>query len=125
MNTMTKHDRITKHGENLLAIFPKAKYQDPVQLYRALRRIEMPARRHAERLCSDEWYCNHRVHGTDTPWHEVVDERLTQRLHDLLGSDRPWTNGDPRGYGLKVNLKDGETLHTDWGGYGILAPDFD
>lgn len=41
----------------------------------------------------------------------------------MLATDRVWFNGDPRGYALKVDLRDGETLHRDWGGYGIIAPD--
>jgi len=36
-----------------------------------------------------------------------------------------FVNDDPRGYALKIesdNLPEG--MHTDWGGYGILAPEF-
>ena len=38
-------------------------------------------------------------------------------------------NGDPRGYALKIDDKYQDRLHKvgihrDWGGYGIIAPDF-
>ena len=37
-----------------------------------------------------------------------------------------FVNGDARGYALKLKsefIKD-KTIHRDWGGYGIIAPDF-
>lgn len=37
-------------------------------------------------------------------------------------------NGDPRGYAIKIRdeyvREHGLSIHQDWGGYGIIAPDF-
>ena len=108
--------RVSKHGSDLLAIFPNATEQDPVRLCRKLRRIEAQGNYHAEQLCNSEHYCN----KVD---HESIGDRITQRVRTLLGSSRPWLNQDPRGYALKVDLAPDERLHKDWGGYGIIAPD--
>lgn len=107
---------IRKHGEQLLALFPDAAEQDPIKLCKRLRRLEGEAHRHAERICSDASYCN----GGGI---EGIPARIAQRVAKLLGSGRVWLNGDPRGYALKVDLRDGERLNTDWGGYGIIAPE--
>ena len=112
-----KTEQIHKHGTDLIALFPNAIETDPNKFYHRLRLIEKKAERHSEQLCSSEYYCNH----VD---HEAIHDRLTDRLHKLCGSDRPWLNQDPRGYALKIDLADGEHLYNDWGGYGIIAPDF-
>lgn len=130
---MTEKQRaaIQKHGEALLAIFPEATERDPVTLCKRLRRIEGSAHRHAERRCNE-----------DVPDRECerVKTLTANKLAALLGSgsDRIWLNGDPRGYALKVDLRKtpcgkslddtgchcpAERLHTDWGGYGIIAPE--
>lgn len=49
--------------------------------------------------------------------------RIERAVLKLLNTDRVWINGDPRGYALKVDLRPGESLHRDLGGYGIIAPD--
>ena len=115
---MNKHDKmyqkITKHGEQLNAIFNTG--LDPVTLSKKLRRIEVAAQRNAENLCN-------------IPDHPDERDKLKKRLFNLLGDSVPmFVNGDPRGYALKIdsdyvrehNLK----IQTDWGGYGILSPDF-
>lgn len=111
-----KSENVIKHGRELLALFPNANETDPARFYRRLRLIEKKAERHAEALCSSEYYCNH----VD---HEAIHDSLTNRLHKLCGSMRPWLNQDPRGYALKIDLTENERLYTDWGGYGILAPE--
>lgn len=59
-------------------------------------------------------------------------------VKSLFGGTLPkgfFINGDPRGYALKINSGNEagmvhhpeyipQGLHTDWGGYGILAPEF-
>jgi hypothetical protein len=52
MTTTLQLDAITKHGENLLAIFPNATERDPVQLCKKLRRLESQAEALAVRLCN-------------------------------------------------------------------------
>ena len=113
MNAKTK-EAVIKHGEDLLAIFPKAVERDPVKLCRKLRRIEVAAGNSA---CA---YCNGDI---DIEGWEMTQRNISKRVAALLGTDRVWINGDPRGYALKVDLGDGEDLHRDWGGYGIIAPD--
>ena len=115
MNT-TIEQRVIKHGKQLLAIFPDSIESDPVKLCRKLRRLERRGNEHAEKLCSDEHYCNE----VD---HEQIHDVILRAVQKLLHSPRPWLNQDPRGYALKVDLVGGEALHTDWGGYGIIAPD--
>jgi len=81
-----------------------------------LRRLEARAYRLAEFECGG------------VPWSipdpEQESRRILYLVQTLLHSERPWLNGDPRGYALKIDLLPGEHLHQDWGGYGILAPDF-
>jgi len=99
---------------NLLALFPDAQESDPVKLCKALRRWENRARALAERLCNED---------VPEEVREREHERCEEGANELLGTDRVWMNQDPRGYALKVDLKQGEHLHTDWGGYGIIAPE--
>lgn len=118
---MNKHDRmyerIRKHGENLLAIFPNVTEPDPVKLCKKLRRIEAEGERHALAMCNDAHYCS------DYDKLEQIADKIRDKANKLLGTNRIRLNQDPRGYALKVDLKPGEHLHTDWGGYGIIAPD--
>jgi hypothetical protein len=107
-------EQIKAHGENLLAIFPNATERDPLTLCKKLRRIEVRANRAA---CDA---CNHQA-GADA-W-EAKGNKARAEANAILGTDRVWVNGDPRGYALKVDLRDGENLRRDWGGYGIIAPE--
>jgi hypothetical protein len=119
---------IRRHGEQLNAIFHTG--LDPVTLCKKLRRIEGAATRITTDLCN----------GTiDQDKAEVLLSKIESRLVSVIGTILPYKlrenneraifiNRDPRGYALKIddeymrahNLK----LHTDWGGYGILAPEF-
>lgn len=119
------HARIVTHGQQLLAIFPGATERDPVKLCKALRRLEAKAAAIALRLCN----------GPEFPGgHDQVDslcDAILGKANALLGNESVpvFINRDPRGYTLKIsdiwmrcfNLK----LTTDWGGYGILAPEID
>lgn len=120
-------EAIKKHGEQLNAIFHTG--LDPVTLCKKLRRIEGAAHKLAEDAC------NHL--SMESEEFVIRESRIRKRLHDTL--DLKWNcelwhvgvtlNMDPRGYALKIddeymrthNLK----LHTDMGGYGVLAPEFD
>jgi len=116
MNQKQKmYQRIERHGLQLLAIFPDARETDPVKLCKKLRRIEAEGNRHGEAMCNSAEYC-----ATDT---ELAAHRIIEKVKRLLNSNRPWLNQDPRGYALKMDLEPTESLHKDWGGYGILAPD--
>ena len=113
-------ERITRHGENLLAIFPNATEQDPIKLCKRLRRWEAKATR------ATTAYCN-----GDVSECAVETSYIVQKVRALLGlkaSDkRVFVNQDPRGYALKIDdawtRDNAPALHRDWGGYGIIAPD--
>ena len=115
MNTQQRDD-IRKHGEDLLKLFPNATEQDPVDLCRKLRRLETRAHRLAEMECNGE---------IEDQASENEEIRILCGIQRLLTDrdGRVWLNGDPRGYALKIDLKDGERLYIDWGGYGIIAPE--
>lgn len=88
--------------------------------YIQLRRIENQGHRSAENLCNIPNY---------QETHEENTERLKRQLTKLLGDQVPvFFNGDPRGYCLKIPddyvRKHDLRIFTDWGGYGIIAPDF-
>lgn len=128
MNAKTL-EAITRHGNTLLAIFPDASEKDPVALCKKLRRIETRASRAAED------YCNGKIgsHGWTVAEERALDELIrlfVPQSSELLKAFH--INGDPRGYALKMDdawtrqynrTTTGDRLHTDWGGYGILAPD--
>lgn len=141
---------ITKHGQNLLAIFPKATKQEPVALCKALRRLEALAHAGATASCNGEV---HHVNGgyvfdfnaDENAW-DKFSEMVLRRVDKVLAftsSKVPvFVNGDARGYALKIQsewLADKQTdakqgppsaspywsLHRDMGGYGIIAPEID
>ena len=117
-------DQILRHGlalrrqfcNNDLSVFP-------TMLCKALRRIETKG----NRLATD--YCN--VEGFDPATLERHDKRTMKRLAELLPglpAEAIHLNHDPRGYYLKIDdkyIRDNKIeLYRDWGGYGIIAPEF-
>ena len=123
----TKHDRmyarIQEHGENLNSIFDTE--LDPITLCKKLRRLEVKAHRLAEDYCNG-------TNGVTTENWDAKCEPILKAVFRLLPIHREssgiFINGDARGYALKI---DSETvkenaldIFTDWGGYGVLAPDF-
>lgn len=118
--------KIEAHGRDLLAIFPNATERDPLALCKKLRRLENQAARIALRLCN----------GPEYPHEDDADKALDaimEKVVALLGPVAPWPpifiNRDPRGYQLKISDEwmraNKVKLHTDWGGYGILAPEIE
>jgi hypothetical protein len=129
--TAEMYGRIGKHGRALVTAFPDSPHAgDPVKLCKLLRRVECAENR---RACQE---CNGEVNSDD-----AKDEAALAKVRHLLGISEEkgreiglFLNGDPRGYTLKLSddwvrgynsaLDDGTLrLQTDWGGYGILAPD--
>jgi hypothetical protein len=132
---------VTQHGEALLRAFPNAIEKNPVALCKKLRRIESAIGRpildytngengmqieQLDALCSSAEIRACKLLGMGAP--DYI-ERIGNTLPGLF------INRDPRGHALK--LDDGWTrefnakqyaaklpaLHTDMGGYGIIAPD--
>lgn len=127
---MTKARRIAKHIENVQRIFPGTKDADPTTLAADLRGLERAAHYAAERFCNDAGYYNSGRHERDV-------ERIARELREVLkwkpGDPRVFVNSDPRGCALKIDDGDVHRLYEekkisierDWGGYGLLWPDFD
>jgi hypothetical protein len=119
--TTSQEQAIIRHGQQLLAIFPRARYQDPVQLCKRLRRLEAQAHRTAEDFCNGLIDCDR--------W-EYISDQIHADVCKLLGSpgdDHIMINGDARGYALKIDDEamrlNNWQLHRDFGGYGIIAPE--
>ena len=92
-----------------------------------LRTIERRAHQIAEHICNGVQYVAY--HGTehDTWTDDGHDALAAAILHDcerIIGQPVPglFFNGDPRGYTLKVETEHAAGMHTDLGGYGIIAP---
>jgi len=119
-----KEERIffkTRHIENLGKLF-NLDYNDAEGLYRSLRRIETKLNRIYEVACERELW----------PQETEVKTRLKERAKKLTKNANGLIfNSDPRGYSIKIDdqvnrelRNQGINLYSDWGGYGILAPDF-
>ena len=97
------YKKITEHGSKLNTVFSLT--GDPVKLYKRLHRLEL---------------------AIDT----YQEKSLIPRLAKIIGAenmDKIYVNHDPRGYTLKLTETESlkhTSLFKDWGGYGILAPDF-
>ena len=130
---MTKKEmmykEIEKHGQNLIKIFHLPETTDPVKLCKKLFRLEHQAHRLATDFCNGE-------NGVNTEnWEELSDNILNKvdKILDHIGYVPVILNGDARGYALKIQTEwinnayshdKTARIHTDMGGYGIIAPDF-
>ena len=128
MNTTqrkTMMEKIEKHGSLLIKLFGGPDSLQPVALCKVLRRIET----NISRKALD--YCNGIYNGTFEQLTDNGDKYRTQiaKLLPGLPARAIHINYDPRGYALKIDdafMRSEEIfgLHRDFGGYGILAPDF-
>lgn len=103
------------HMEALDKIFPLV---DGYVAYERLRKFE----KEASRKNTD--YCNGDL---SSEAHEAWEKKFLARLETKMGNlpEGFFINGDPRGYALKIKENFiPEGMHKDWGGYGILAPEF-
>lgn len=123
---MTKSQRIEmlanirRHGENLNAIF-NTNYE-PLTLCQKLFRLERKANKLATEYCNGE-------NGIDSENIDTFTKPILNSVTKILGTKYPIIfNGDARGYSLKISTKivreNNLTIYTDWGGFGIIAPDF-
>lgn len=127
----TMYSEIEKHGNNLNKIFNTG--LDPVKLCKKLRSLELKAHRLATDYCNGE-------NGVTTDNIREKELPIMQQIYKLLNNGtyndgRPhrkkvpiFLNYDSRGYALKINDSYVRAynieIYKDWGGYGILAPDF-
>ena len=114
------YSRITKHGQNLKAVFNLDQDIDPVKLCKRLFRLENKA----HKLALD--FCNGEIDQLE--WDQKADKILTKVEAILKNKKVLFLNGDARGYALKIDdeyiRNNNLNIHRDWGGYGIIAPDF-
>jgi len=126
MEKLTKKQRmdaqILTHGLNLKRIFNVD--LGPVTLCKKVHRLENKAHRMAED------YCNGVVTEEFQDRQEGSIMKSLDRVLNYTKQGVPvFFNGDPRGYALKIEdeyVRDHNLeIHRDWGGYGIIAPEFD
>ena len=117
------YSRITKHGQDLKAVFNLDQDIDPVKLCKRLFRLETKA----HKLAVD--FCNGVIDQLE--WDKKADQILTKVKTILNNKKVLFCNGDARGYALKIDDEYTRyirscniNIHRDWGGYGIIAPDF-
>ncbi len=118
---MTKKEKmynnIRNHGNNLKFLFNVE--MDSITLCKKLFRLENKA----HRLSTD--YCNGLI---DCEVWEKESNEILDKVAKILNcnTNNLFVNGDARGYALKLddNFAKDKNIYKDWGGYGILAPDF-
>jgi TPP-dependent trihydroxycyclohexane-1,2-dione (THcHDO) dehydratase len=124
---MTKKDKqreaILQHGFKLIRVFNLPAATSPVELCKKIHRIEAEAHRFAERYCNGEV-----TEEEDAKKETSVLKRLDAILNFKVQGIPVFVNGDPRGYALKIKddyvREHNLDIYRDWGGYGILAPEF-
>ncbi len=116
------YEAIEKHGENLNKLFKTD--LDNITLSKKLFSLEAKA----HRMSTD--YCNGDISSFEE-WETLTDALLIKvdKITDYKSKNIPiFVNGDARGYALKIEdsyIRENKTvIYRDWGGYGILAPDF-
>ena len=96
--------------------------RSPESILRRLRRLENRANAAATAQCNGSSYGG-QPYRDEAAWERFIAS-VTAGVGRILGAVPRgfFVNGDPRGYALKIKGKLPEGMHTDWGGYGILAP---
>lgn len=120
------YSRITKHGQDLKRVFNLDPTTDPVKLCKKLLRLENKA----HRLATD--FCNGVIDQLE--WDKKADQILTkvETIFENKANGFIFVNGDARGYSLKIleefttalRNRSNVNIFRDWGGFGIVAPDF-
>lgn len=87
-------------------------------LYSKLKRLE----NQANKICVLE--CNGEINEFKA---DAILSKIKAKVCALLPELKTvFINGDPRGYSLKIKESEAKEIgiYQDWGGYGILAPEF-
>jgi len=138
MKTIEKvkmYEDIQKHGENLNVIFKTG--IEPIKLCKSLFRLEKKAHHATTCLCNTNTlhlmelnkYTGYDVKQTTEEEQDKFFENIKKQLIKILGKEAEkhfFINYDPRGYALKLKsefCKD-KNIYKDFGGFGIIAPDF-
>lgn len=114
------YQQIERHGDNLKVIFSLSDDTDSIKLCKKLFRLENKA----HRLAEDD-YNGINVNADVEKIFKSISKILNlKNINDF----KIFFNNDPRGYALKIDdefvSKNKLEIHCDWGGNGILAPDF-
>lgn len=127
------YERIEKHGNDLIKFFG-LKDKDPVKLCKAIFRIENKAHHATTCLCNTNTltFLDHprawEIKQATEEEQDAFFDGIRKSLERVLGKDNAekcFINHDPRGYALKIKEDFSKDFpNKDWGGYGILAPDF-
>ena len=118
-------DQFFRHVCDLQTLAGVGSYHEGLEVYKKLHRIEA----RLNRIFTNE--CN----GLSVLTEEQEEKRdaiILNKVKSLLpGCKTIFLNGDPRGYALKITTEEarelrdkGINIYTDFGGYGILAPEF-
>jgi len=131
----TMYNAIEKHGNQLNAIF-NTKF-DAITLCKKLHRLEKKAHHATTCLCNTNTLhlmelnrsTGYDVEQATEEQQDVFFTTITKAVCEILGDkakDAVFINFDPRGYALKMKSEfcKGFPIYTDWGGFGIVAPDF-
>lgn len=129
------YNNIQRHGEQLNAIFNTG--IEPIELCKKLFRIEKKASHASTCLCNTNTlnllelnrYTGYEVKQATEEEQERFFNDIRKKVVKILGSKAEnliYINMDPRGYSLKIKSEEAKNLNicTDFGGYGIIAPDF-
>ena len=129
------YNNIQRHGEQLNAIFNTG--IEPIELCKKLFRVEKKANHAATCLCNTNTlnllelnrFTGYDVKQATEEEQEKFFNDIEKKVIKILGEkakDFLYINLDPRGYSLKIKSEKAKELniYKDWGGYGIIAPDF-
>lgn len=133
-NKMYKNIRL--HGESLKKFFNLPEETDAIKLSKSMFSIERKAHHATTCLCNTNTlhllelnqYTGYDVHQATEEEQDHFFDLIRRRLSRLIGAEnmhKIFINYDPRGYALKIKEEYSKDFYNkDWGGYGILAPNF-
>lgn len=127
------YKNIEEHGANLNAIF-NTEFSNVV-LCKKLHSLEVKTSRATTNLCNTNslHYSDYfkGIKESSEEEQDVFFGKIMKSLVKILGQKAKeciFINRDPRGYALKIDNKyvrdNNLKIYRDWGGYGIIAPDF-
>ena len=115
------YQRIRTHGEALKRLFIMPPDVDAVKLSKQIFSLESKAHKLATNSCNGD------IEMSEA---EKKERDILKKLSVIVGLDVSgivFLNYDARGYALKLTERESREsgfYFKDWGGYGILAPDF-
>jgi hypothetical protein len=124
MRQQTISKRRTVHTANLASVLGLS-VDLTSDLYRHIKRIETDGHRQAERYCNGDIDSDEQV-KIEKKLRANLDATLKYAKSDVVRNI--FFNWDPRGHFIKINddyVRNNKLkIETDWGGYGIVCPDF-